>query len=189
MILDSISTPACVKDKVHTHRQWRIPSWFHLFYGGWQFWDIATVEEASARTSNLGWNWRLQNLSRVPANRISTLNLMSNQRPPQLTSIMVKETLLRLMVALRVATAWEWVRPSRQASFTLINRSPFYNKGNHILINISQFRTRQHLMNYAKVHKGCEQFIYFYELEKSGSCKYLLQLKNAIDTIDDGTIL
>ena len=44
-------------------------------------------------------------------------------------------------------------------------------------------------MNYAKVDKGCEQFIYFYELEKSGSCKYLLQLKNAIDTIDDGTIL
>ena len=45
-----------------------------------------------------------------------------------LTSMMVRETLLRLMVALRVATAWEWVNPSRLASFTFSNRSPFCNR-------------------------------------------------------------
>lgn len=46
-----------------------------------------------------------------------------------LTSMMTRVTLLRLMVALRVATAWEWVRPSRLASFTRSNKSPFWKQG------------------------------------------------------------
>ena len=39
--------------------------------------------------------------------------------------MMVRLTVLRLMVAFSVATACEWVRPSRLFSLTFINKSPF----------------------------------------------------------------
>lgn len=44
-------------------------------------------------------------------------------------SMMTSDTLLRLMVALRVATACECVRPSSELSFTLRSRSPFCGGG------------------------------------------------------------
>ena len=53
--------------------------------------------------------------------------------------MMTRLTLLRLMVALRVATAWEWVNPSRLASFTFSNKSPFWNN-NKINVDLETSR-------------------------------------------------
>ena len=188
MILDSISTPACVKDKAHSptmENPQLVPS---------LLWRMTVLGYCNCRGSfcqNIQLGMKLEAPKLVSGPCKYKINIELGVKP------MSSPTNLHYGQGNTVEADGSFegshslgMSETIQTGIVHFDQQvAFLQQRQHILINISQFRTRQHLMNYAKVDKGCEQFIYFYELEKSGSCKYLLQLKNAIDTIDDGTIL